>query len=169
MTYKKLSNKAGKKFKSGSKQITQEQNLQLKGWFNKSISVKCEQAVEIGNFEGHKLFGYISPRYDELKWSNALNKGFASGAAGRNGVKNLSKKLVELKINEGARLYTKQLYKNESGNYLAIFDKEDSNHSKVGKVTNSSKGFHIIEVDEFIDVDVMGAENNHESYFDYAF
>ena len=120
-----------------------------KGWFNnqKQINVKIEDTIEIMDFEGSKLFGLIPKEQRTNKFQEALNNGYAVRAKACAGVKNIENKLFEIKQlghNASARLYTKELYQNSDGDYLAIFNKE-GNHEKIKNVTNKSKGFDIFE------------------------
>jgi ankyrin repeat protein len=69
--------------------------------------------------------------------SNALTevvKGHGEGQIGNRFIKN---KLVELKINGGIRLYTKDFYKNDKGDYLIIYDYAEK-HDNMSKIINSS-------------------------------
>lgn len=108
-----------------------------KGWATETINVKYEQATEIGQFQGGKLYGCLADKFDQKIWHTALEKGFTTRAKGTNGVKYLDKKILELKINDDARLYTKIVHKNNQGNYLAVFDKE-ANHKEIKKILNST-------------------------------
>lgn len=131
-----------KKINSKAKSVVQQTQEPHKGWAKENINVKYEQATEIGQFHGAKLYGCLADKFDQKIWHNALEKGFTTRAKGTNGVKYLDKKLLELKINDDARLYTKQLYKNTTGDYLAVFDKE-ANHKEIKKILNSTKEIHI--------------------------
>ena len=117
------------------------------GWFNNSTKVRLESACEIALYKGHKLFGFIPEdlRTDSLQ--RYLEKGFVRKPKLDVGVKFIDKKLLEIKQlgNKGGdRLYTQNLYQNEDGDYLAIFDQE-GNHNKVKRVLKNSKDFSIIE------------------------
>ena len=116
------------------------------GWHSSDgdIDISYKNAVLIGNFDGSKLYGYISSKFNDVRWSSTLSKGFAASAVGRNGVKFLDSKLLELKINDDARLYTQEIHKNDHGDYLAIFDR-DASHEKIKRVAKEIKILTILE------------------------
>lgn len=133
----------GFKNKPSKKQV--KQPIEDKpGWYsnNNKITIKYTEATEIrfskGHklFEGHKLYGYIDPSFSEPQWQMALDKGFTK--IGKNGVKFPKNSLLKLKINDDVRLYTKEVYQNALGDYLAIFDRQ-ARHKKMKKITNESK------------------------------
>lgn len=147
MKNRNASNKISNK-KNNNKQIAQKQNLKLvSGWFNESVHIKYDQVQEIGAFgeKGKKLFGYLPEQYNEKSWKNALDRGFASGAQGKHGVKFLDKKLLELKdCSVDARLFTKIIYKNTEGDSLAIFDHE-TNHKGIEREVIKTHSLEIIK------------------------
>jgi hypothetical protein len=99
----------------------------LSGWQVDKETIKFEKVTSLGMHRGVEYFGYISP---ELKVSessktlqNSLSKGIIHRKKGQNGVKFLSHRTVELKINQDLRLYTNCIYANENGKCLILFNK----------------------------------------------
>lgn len=135
-------------FKPSAVQVEQSAEKAL-GWYGKTIEIAYDNAVEIGDFENGKLYGVLSPKYDDNTWQNALEKGFATTQKGTNGVKLLDHKLLELKIKGDARLYSKIVHKNDLGDYLAVFD-EQTNHKGIDNILhlNAIKNAKSIFIDE---------------------
>lgn len=132
------------------------------GWFKgKKIQVKYDDAKLISNFEHKgvlgKLYAVLSKKFDLPKWESALDKGFANGSVGQNGVKILENKLFELKLNGGDRLYTSTIHKNTDGNYLAIFDKK-GNHAQVSDALGNNKHFNVLE--DCMSVELSGTDGS---------
>lgn len=140
------------------------------GWNGDDFKISYKDALEIGNFRGAKLYGHINEKYDaDTRWELALSKGFAGRAKGSNGVKYLEKKLLELKINDGDRIYTSKIYQNEKGDYLACF-KDDTNHKGIDRILNATKELDIIPVQDYhIDeeniIDVIGNQTSLDGDF----
>lgn len=119
----------------------------LTGWFNESINIKHEEATKIGKLHGVDLYGWIAPKFKTDNQQKALEEGLASRAHGKEGVKILDKKFLELKnlSEEGdTRLYTSILHKNKAGDLLAIFDHE-TNHSTLQNKVNAVKKLSILD------------------------
>lgn len=110
----------------------------INGWYKNYAGINYDQTTEIGQFMGGNLYGYLAPKFDTGIWQKALNCGFAKRASGVDGIKFLEHKVLELKINGDTRLYTNVVYKNDLGDFLAIFDNE-ANHSGIKRVVNSVK------------------------------
>lgn len=118
-------------------------------WYSRNNKIKTTDTNVIGKFKGGLLYGYIPQALtnENDQWQTALDKGFVKAAKGANGVKYPEKKLLELKINGNNRLYTTEVHKNASGEYLAIFDRI-GNHEKIEKVI-SKKGKLTVHTDYF--------------------
>lgn len=124
---------------------TSTQTVKPTGWYNGTFAVKYDQAEIIGEFSGHRLYGYVAEEFAaDPRWSNALSKGFARKAAGVNGIKLLDAKLFELKINDDARLCTSLLHHNDSGDYLVVFDNE-LDHKAVSRTLRATKALTVEE------------------------
>lgn len=130
------------------------------GWFNSVIKITYDKVSELGNYAGKKLYGYVSEQFSDPKWLTALSKGFAKSAIGHNGVKILDNKLLELKINADARLYTKTLHQNDQGDYLAVFD-EQADHSEIARLVSQSKGLLIQE--DCLSTELAGAASQTDA------
>ncbi len=151
------------------------------GWYKNQTGIEYKQATEIGQFKGGKLYGYVAPKFSETVWHDALGKGFSKTAEGTNGVKFLKGRLLELKINDGTRLYTKVVHKNDLGDFLAIFN-EEANHAEIKNIINSKvlkKGIFIDEEchteatygpDGFTDIHLdLTGDLSHGKDFNYGF
>ncbi|MFP3011694.1 MAG: hypothetical protein ACEY3D_01490, partial [Rickettsia sp.] len=64
------------------------------------------------------------------KFIDALTKGIIHNPQGKNGVKFIGKKAVEIKIDGDQRLFTNILHSNEQGELLINFDHQ-GNHNDV--------------------------------------
>ncbi len=143
-----------------NKQDIDETKNTFDGWLTKKCNIKKEQATELCKYDGAKLYGFLPNEYAYGVWNNALSKGFAPTAKGTNGVKFLDEKLLELKIKGDQRLYTKSVYKNTKGDYLAIFENE-ANHSSIKNIVSTIKELQIIEDHIFADIaDVYDSESS---------
>lgn len=105
----------------------------------------------------------ILDQQQKLQFKNAATKGFVSAdSKGKNGFKNLQKKIIELKINGDERLYTDKEYINEDGDILIILDNR-GNHREVSKAVQNAKTLLIkiyVDCDNALFTDDV--EANHE-------
>lgn len=132
------------------------------GWHNPKIHVSYKEAYEIGSYSNHKLYGYLPETYSsDSRWENALSKGFAKGKFGHNGVKDIEHKLLELKINDDARLYTKEIHQNDRGDFLAIFDNEAC-HKAIERIVRNSD--EIVPMNDCSTFDLLGVTT--DAYID---
>lgn len=159
--------------KSRKKQNTKFNVISSKsdGWAGDNFKISYEDVYELDNFKGAKLYGYIIEAYDnDPRWKQSLSKGVIMDQYGKNGVKRIENKLLEIKINRSDdRVYAKKLYKNEKGDYLAYFDK-DCNHTSIKRIAKSAKEFEIISVDDYhLDdpnaIDITGGSASFEGDF----
>lgn len=155
--------RAANKIKNGvlkmtKQKITKKNDLKINaktGWYNHNIHVSYKDSYEIGAYMGKKLYGYLPEEYsDNARWTNALSKGFVKKAVGHNGVKFIEGKLLELKINDDARLYTTAIHQNDSGDFLAIFDHE-AGHKTISRIARS--GDDIVPLQDCLTYDLIGA------------
>jgi hypothetical protein len=136
------------------------------GWIGDNLQISYKETLEIGDFKGGKLYGHIASKYNiDHRWIQALEKGFCKGAVGKNGIKYLDEKLLEIKINDSNRMYTTKVYKNEMGDYLAYFENE-SNHKGIARILKATKELDIISVDDYHldstnDIDLVGSSSSH--------
>jgi hypothetical protein len=109
------------------------------GWYTDSrVNVKYTEAKQIKQLKnGGWLYAYIHPSLTNPQWENALDKGLAARAKGQNGIKVLES-VIELKINDDARLYTTKLHKNDRGDYIAILDTLGG-HKEISRKANKSE------------------------------
>lgn len=126
------------------KNQNQPQTITTHGWYNDSIKIDFDEATEIGEFKGSKLYGYIPENCYTDQFQNALEKGFAKTAKGTNGIKLINDVLLEVKINADARLYSTQLHQNDLGEFIVIFD-HLARHKEISKIANSTKELTIFE------------------------
>lgn len=71
--------------------------------------------------------------------TSALPKGVVGSGEGQTGSRFIKGKLVELKINNGPRLYTDTLYKNNKGDYLVLYKCLEKKHDNMGGIINHSQ------------------------------
>lgn len=139
-----------------------------KGWYVTKAQISYGQTTEIGKFAGGTLYGYLTPEFASKYLQNSLNKGFAKTEYGSNGIKFLDGKLLELKTDSGIRPYTEIVYKNESGDYLAVFGQE-AKHNKIKKLVNSLKSIICSEVfsseeaykENMLSMELVGNDQDH--------
>jgi len=122
------------------KQGKAEENSHLRdifGWYANRVNIKYTEAKQITQFQGGWLYAYIAPSLTNPQWENALDKGLATRAKGQNGIKVLDS-VIELKINDGQRLYATTLHKNDQGDYIAILNGE-CGHKEIKRKANRGR------------------------------
>jgi hypothetical protein len=115
-----------------------------KWYLAKAITVDIEDTTFLGEYRGLKYWGILSNEFN-TKWSDyqsafdaSLDKGFIHRKQGKNGIKILSGRVFEIKINDSLRAFTNKAYYNQNGNMLLYFeDVED--HKAIKKFTNTTK------------------------------
>ncbi len=115
-----------------------------KWYLTKDITVNIGDSTFLGEHRGLKYWGAVSNEFD-TKWSEhqntfkaALQKGFVHRNQGQNGVKALSGKVFEIKINGSLRAFTNKAHYNQNKNMLLYFEYVD-NHKAIKKFTNINK------------------------------
>lgn len=124
--------------------------------------VGSEKVVKVFEGEEGDIYSVIEQNFagvlevTELQqFNNALRNGMALRSEGVNGIKYIKDKLYELKINENARLVATEIYRNDEGQSLIIFDRK-CNHAEIKKLTQE-KILKVIECKSCAD-----PENNIE-------
>ena len=103
----------------------------------------------IGKHRNLDVWGYIDPKIQHKNkesmdlLDNALDKGIIEQKLGINGVKFLGNKAIELKIDGDLRLFTNNIYINEEGKLLVIFD-HSGNHEAVQNFIHQNKLTYIV-------------------------
>lgn len=90
----------------------------------------------------------------------ALNKGVCRRKYEQNGIKFISRSVIELKIDDGIRLYTTAMYINQQGKYLIIFD-HSGNHQAIKDLVSSKNRIDVIAV-------IGEADNTFKADKEYA-
>jgi len=100
------------------------------------------------------------------QFNTALSKGYCKGAKGLNGVKVFLGHLFELKNNTEERLYTSEIFINENGKKLVIFNKYCANHKKMQKIIKDAHMEYIPceHSDYDLDNDWSSNNNTDENY-----
>ena len=107
-----------------------------KWYLEKDISIDIKNTTFLGEYRGLEYWGALSDKF-QIKWSEhqsaflaALEKGFVHRNQGQNGIKVLSGKVFEIKINDDLRAFTNKAYYNK-------------NHKVVKKFANKNKLFFV--------------------------
>lgn len=94
----------------------------------------------------HDVYQSLEKKYQK-QFTNALPKVVKGSGEGQTGNRFIQNKLVELKIHDGARLYTNTLYKNKNGDYLVRYNNLEKKHDNMPAIINNSM-IDVINVDD---------------------
>ena len=119
-----------------------------KWYLEKDISIDIKNTTFLGEYRGLEYWGALSDKF-QIKWSEhqsaflaALEKGFVHRNQGQNGIKVLSGKVFEIKINDDLRAFTNKAYYNKNKKLLLYFEYMDD-HKVVKKFANKNKLFFV--------------------------
>jgi hypothetical protein len=113
-------------------------------WKMGDQELKISETVSIGKYRGLDCWAIIDDKIQRkvkdniYTFNSALQKGIITEKFGKNGVKFLADKAVELKIDGDKRLFTNIMHVNNEGKLLIIFDHE-GNHEAVDHFVHKSK------------------------------
>lgn len=105
----------------------------------KEHDITTNDVIPLGKYRGLDCYGKISEKLQKKldknqydKFIDALTKGIIHSPQGKNGIKFIGKKAVEIKIDGDQRLFTNILHSNEQSELLINFDHQ-GNHNDVVK------------------------------------
>lgn len=112
-----------------------QDNVYKVSYFNKNIYVTIDK----------QLFSSLECVHQEA-FTRAINNGFVTQSKGKNGIKIINGKLIELKINQDIRLITKNIWTNDHKSQLIVFEERKS-HQEIKKILSETKIIQITSLE----------------------